>query len=171
MGGLDNWITSPTVDKFNRTTPINTNNNYAFQTLATPVRGFKQNARNGDKYMVLNSELRIPVFSALMNQPIRSEIIRNFQLVAFVDVGTAWEGLSPFSDTNPLFNEEIPNASENPSVIVRVKRYKTPIILGFGPGFRTTFLSYFIRFDSAWGYDTGEVSKKPMYYFTFGTDF
>lgn len=171
MGGLDNWITSPTVDKFNRTTPINTNNNYAFQTLATPVRGFKQNARNGDKYIVLNSEFRIPVFSALINQPIRSEIIRNFQLVAFVDVGTAWEGLTPFSDSNPLFNEEIPNSSENPSVIVRVKRYKTPVIVGFGPGFRTTFLSYFFRFDTAWGYDTGEVSKKPMYYFTFGTDF
>lgn len=171
MGGLDNWITSFNFDKFDRTTPINTGNNYAFQTLATPLRGFKQNARNGDKYIVLNSELRVPVFSALIRQPIRSEIIRNFQLVAFFDVGTAWEGASPFSDNNPLFNEEIPNTSQNPSVIVRVKRYKTPVIFGFGPGVRTTFLSYFFRFDTAWGFDTGELSQKPMYYFTFGTDF
>jgi hypothetical protein len=54
---------------------------------------------------------------------------------------------------------------------VRVKRYKTPGIFGFGPGVRTTFLSYFFRFDTAWGFDTGELSQKPMYYFTFGTDF
>ncbi|MFN8287027.1 MAG: hypothetical protein U0V74_09760 [Chitinophagales bacterium] len=171
MGGLENWIGSPRVDKFDRTTPINENHGYAFQTLATPLRGFKQNARNGDKYIVLNSELRVPIFSALINSPIRSEFIRNFQLVGFVDVGTAWEGWSPFSSSNPLFNEEIPNSSQNPSVIVKVRRYKTPIIAGFGPGIRTTFLSYFVKFDAAWSYDTGEVSKKPMYYFSFGLDF
>ena len=70
-----------------------------------------------------------------------------------------------------MFNEEIPNSTDNPSVIVKVKRYKTPIIAGFGPGVRTTFLSYFMKFDAAWSYDTGEVSKKPMYYFSFGLDF
>jgi hypothetical protein len=172
LGGLDNWITGPNFEKFDRNTPINTNNNYAFQTLATPLRGFKQNARNGDKFVVLNSELRIPIFAALINAPIRSEFIRNFQLMAFVDVGTAWEGLSPFSDSNPLFNEEIPNTNDNdPSVIVRVKRYKTPVIMGFGPGVRTSILGYFLRFDVAWGYDTGEVSRDPAYYFSFGIDF
>ncbi|MES2619973.1 MAG: hypothetical protein V4615_03905, partial [Bacteroidota bacterium] len=171
LGGLDNWITGPRYDKFDRTTPINTNNNYAFQTLATPLRGFKQNARNGDKFAVFNSELRVPIFAALINSPIRSEFIRNFQLIAFVDVGTAWEGLSPFSDNNPLFNEEYPNPVDDPSVIVRVKRYKTPVIMGFGPGVRTSILGYFLRFDTAWGYDTGEISKKPTYYFSFGLDF
>lgn len=171
LGALDNWLTSATFDKFDRTTSVNTNNNYAFQTLATPLRGFKQNARNGNKYVVINSELRIPVFSALLNTPIRSDFIRNFQLVAFVDAGTAWEGLSPFSDNNPLFNEVIPNTPSNPSVIVKVKRYKTPIIMGFGPGLRTSFLGYFVRYDAAWGLDTGEISKKPMHYFTFGLDF
>lgn len=171
MGGLDNWITGPNADKFDRSTPINTSHGYAFQTISTPLRGFKQNARNGDKYLLLNTELRIPIFAALIRRPIRSEIIRNFQIVPFFDVGTAWEGASPFSDSNPLFNEEIPNTQENPSVIVRVKRYKTPVIFGFGPGVRTSFLSFFLRFDTAWGWDTGEISKKPMYYFTFGTDF
>jgi hypothetical protein len=172
LGGLDNWITGPRFEKFDRNTPINTNNNYAFQTLATPVRGFKQNARNGDKFVVLNSELRVPIFAALINSPIRSEFIRNFQLVGFVDVGTAWEGLSPFADSNPLFNEEIPNTNNNdPSVIVRVKRYKTPVIMGFGPGVRTSIFGYFIRFDVAWGYDTGQVSKDPAYYFSLGLDF
>lgn len=171
MGGLENWIASPRFDKFDRTTPIDINHGYAFQTLATPLRGFKQNARNGDKYVLINSELRVPIFAALINSPIRSDFIRNFQLVGFLDAGTAWQGLSPFSASNPLFNEELPNNTDNPSVIVKVKRYKTPIIAGFGPGIRTTFLGYFLRFDAAWSYDTGEVSKKPMYYFSFGLDF
>ena len=171
LGGLDNWITGPNVDKFDRTTPINRNNGYAFQTLATPLRGFKQNARNGDKYLVINSELRVPVFAALLKSPIRSELIRNLQLVGFLDIGTAWEGLTPFSNSNPLFNEEYPNSTNNPSVIVKVKRYKNPVIMGFGPGVRTTFLGYFLRFDAAWSYDTGVLSQKPLYYFTFGLDF
>jgi hypothetical protein len=171
LGGLDNWITSPGADKFDRTTPINTNNNYAFQTLATPLRGFKQNARNGNKFLLLNTELRIPIFSALIRQPIKSELIRNFQIVPFIDAGTAWEGLSPFSDNNPLFSETLPNTPTDPSVIIRLKRYKTPVVMGFGSGLRTSFLGYFLRFDAAWSLDTGEVSKKPMYYFTFGLDF
>jgi hypothetical protein len=170
LGGLDNWITGPNFQKFDPVTPINYNNNYAFQTLATPVRGFKQNARNGDKFVVFNTELRVPIFAALINSPIRAEIIRNFQLVAFFDAGAAWEGTSPWSGSNPLYNESIPNA-DNPSIIVHVQKYKTPIIMGFGPGVRTSLLGYFIRFDTAWGYDSGEVSAKPKYYFSFGLDF
>ena len=169
-GGLDNWITGPRFPKFDQTTPINYNNNYAFQTLATPIRGFKQNARNGDKFVVFNSELRVPIFAALINSPIKSEFIRNFQLVAFFDAGTAWEGATPWTGSNPLYSEVIPN-SVNPSVIVKLQRYKNPIIMGFGPGMRTSFLGYFMRFDTAWGYDTGQVSKYPAYYFSFGLDF
>ncbi|MCX6197911.1 MAG: hypothetical protein NTY88_01645 [Bacteroidetes bacterium] len=171
LGGIDNWITGPGFDKFDRTTPINLNNNYAFQTLATPLRGFKQNARNGDKFIVFNTELRIPIFAALIRAPIRSELIRNFQILAFFDAGTAWEGASPWSGSNPLYNESVPNVPNNPSVIVHVQKYKTPIAMGFGPGLRTSILGYFIRFDTAWGYDTGEVSEKPKYYFSFGLDF
>jgi hypothetical protein len=171
LGGMDNWITSPTFQKFDLTTPINYNNNYAFQTLAAPVRGYKQNARNGDKYVLFNSELRVPVFSAFINGNIKSDFIRNMMLIGFFDAGTAWEGLSPFSNSNPLFNQDVPNTDNNPSVIVRLRQYKTPFIMGFGPGLRTSFLGYFIRFDTAWSYDTGVVSKKPMYYFSFGLDF
>ncbi len=28
-----------------------------------------------------------------------------------------------------------------------------------------------VRLDAAWGYDTGEISKKPIIYFSLGTDF
>ncbi|MBL0309853.1 MAG: hypothetical protein IPP77_09320 [Bacteroidetes bacterium] len=52
-----------------------------------------------------------------------------------------------------------------------MKKYRSPVIMGFGPGFRTSLLGYFIRFDLGWGYDGGEVSKKPLGYLTLGMDF
>jgi hypothetical protein len=171
MGGLDNWLTSPSVSKFDYNTPIDNKVNYAFQTLATPVRGFDQNARNGDRFVLINSELRIPVFSAFIHGNIKSEIIRNFAVVGFFDAGTAWEGLSPFSNNNPLFSQSIPNSDVNPSVIVNLHQYKSPVIMGFGPGFRTSIFGYFIKFDVAWGVDTGVISTKPMYYLSIGLDF
>jgi len=171
MGGLDNWLTAPSYSKFDYNTPIDTKNNYFFQTLATPVRGFQQNARNGDKFVLINSELHIPLFSTLINGNIKSEIIRNFEIVGFFDAGTAWEGLSPFSNNNPLFSQSIPNPLDNPSVIVNLHQYKSPVIMGFGPGFRTSLFGYFIKLDVAWGVDTQVVSQKPMYYLSIGYDF
>ena len=167
LGGVDNWFIGNKAEKFDRGTPINTNNNYAFQTLATPLRGFLQNARNGNSYAVLNSELRIPVFAVMKRAPIRRAIIRNFMIVGFLDAGTAWEGVSPFSDNNPLFTETYRNAVST----VRIKRFKTPIVMGFGGGLRTSLLGYYMKLDLAWGYDTGEVTKRPVVYFTFGYDF
>ena len=54
---------------------------------------------------------------------------------------------------------------------INLKQYKTPVIMGFGPGFRTSVLGYFIKLDVAWGLDTGVVSQRPMYYFSIGLDF
>jgi hypothetical protein len=91
--------------------------------------------------------------------------------VAFFDAGTAWEGVTPWSGNNPLYSSQYQNPLYNPSVVVKLQRYKNPFIMGFGPGVRTSFLGYFLRFDTAWGYDTGQVSKTPAYYFSFGLDF
>lgn len=167
LGAVDNWFISERADKFDRTTPINTNNHYAFQTLATPLRGFLQNARNGNSYVVLNTEIRFPLFTTFRRTPVRSEFIRNFMLVGFFDAGTAWEGISPFNDKNPLFNEVYTNSVST----IKIKRYKTPVIMGFGGGLRTSLLGYFMKLDLAWGYDTGVVTKRPIFYFTFGYDF
>ena len=166
MGGLDSWIGST----FDNSTPINTNNGYAYETLATPLRGFDQNARNGDKFVLFNSELRIPLFTVLSNTPLKNELLRNFEIIGFFDAGTAWEGLSPFSNNNPLFNQVIPNNSYDPSVLILLKQYQNPILMGFGPGLRTSLLGFFLKLDAAWGYNTGQVGK-PIYYFSFGLDF
>ena len=96
MGGVDTWLTP----KFTTEAPIDYTQNYAYQTLATNMRGFYQNVRNGNSFAVINSELRFPIFSYLANRPLRSDFINNFQIIAFGDLGTAWTGLTPYSDDN-----------------------------------------------------------------------
>ncbi len=167
LGGVDNWYTGPGPErKFDQSTPINYDAGYAFQTVATNLRGFRQNVRNGNNYALINTELRIPIFSYLVNSPIRSEFIKNFQLIGFGDVGTAWEGFSPYDESNP-FNTAI---FGTPPVVVEVNYFRNPVVGGFGFGLRTTLFGYFMRLDHAWGVDSGEILD-PKWYFSMGLDF
>ena len=162
LGGVDSWIAA----QFNTETVIDFEQNYAFQTLATNMRGFQQNIRNGSAYAVVNSELRVPIFAYLVNKPIRSEIIRNFQVVGFFDLGSAWHGLFPFDDEN-RFNTEV--IVEGP-ITTTVDFFQNPLVAGYGFGARTLLFGYFLRFDMAWGLDTGEILD-PLYYFSLSLDF
>ncbi len=162
MGGVDNWL-FPT---YNMNTPIAFDQNYAFQTLATNMRGFNQNIRNGNSFFVYNTELRWPVFRYLFNRPIRSDFINNFQVVVFGDVGTAWTGATPWSEDNQLFTQYI---YRNP-LFIKVEMQKDPIVEGFGFGLRTRLFGYFLRGDLAWGIEDGRVSR-PVFYFSLSLDF
>lgn len=162
MGGVDNWV-GP---KFNQETPIDYAQNYTFQTLATNMRGFHQNIRNGNNFMLLNSELRMPIFRYLYNRPIKSDFMNNFQMVSFVDVGTAWTSWNPYSDENSLYTKYIYNGS----LFIKVNNQRDPMVGGFGFGLRTRVLGYFMRGDLAWGVEDG-VIYKPVFYFSLSLDF
>ncbi|MEI7499624.1 MAG: hypothetical protein WCK84_04165 [Bacteroidota bacterium] len=162
MGGVDNWL----FPSYNINTPVAFDQNYAFQTLATNMRGFAQNIRNGNSFFVYNTELRWPVFRYLFNRPIRSDIINNFQLVVFGDVGTAWTGSTPWSEDNQLFTQYI---RRNP-LFIKVEMQKDPIVEGFGFGARTRLFGYFLRGDLAWGVEDGRI-RKPVFYFSLSLDF
>lgn len=162
MGGVDNWL----FPKFDNEAQVAYDQNYAFQTLATNMRGFDQNIRNGNSFFVINSEIRWPLFRYLFNRPIRSDFINNFQLVAFGDIGTAWTGLSPWSDDNQLFIRYI---YRNP-LFIKVEMQKDPVVEGFGFGARTRLFGYFLRGDLAWGVEDGRI-KKPVFYFSLSLDF
>lgn len=162
LGGIDSWL----IPRFDEKVNINYEQNYAFQALATNMRGFKQNIRNGNTFLVYNSELRLPVFRYFINRPLRSEFLNNFQIVGFADVGSAWEGWNPFSENNSLF---IHTVNKQPFNIV-VRRQKNPIVGGFGPGLRTKLFGYFIRTDLAWGVEDGKINK-PMFYLSLSMDF
>jgi hypothetical protein len=163
MGGVDNWL----FPAFNNQTQVATDQNYVFQTLATNMRGFDQNIRNGNSFVVLNTEIRLPVFRYLFNRPIRSEFLNNFQIIAFGDAGTAWTGWNPYSETNELYNTYLTN---NNPLFIKVVLMKDPIVEGMGGGLRTKLFGYFIRGDLAWGVEDW-VIHKPVFYLSLSTDF
>ncbi|RAJ03964.1 hypothetical protein LX64_02841 [Chitinophaga skermanii] len=163
LGGYDNWF-SP---KYNYNRPINTTENYAYQTLAVNMRGYNQNARNGNNVMVMNTELRLPVFTTFSNQPISSAFLRNFQLTTFIDIGTAWNRKLDFSkEANQI---RIPN--DDGSVVLTMKEsFLGPFVGGYGFGARTTLAGYFLKVDAGWPM-SGFFKGKPIIYFGMGVDF
>ena len=169
LGGMENWL-FPTR---NETIPLPDANNFAYQVVSANLRGFRSNARNGSSVALINAEMRIPITEYLTRNLPRNVLLRNLQLIAFYDIGTAWQGLSPFSTDNPLNTTLIdPGASSGvfSPIRVRVNYYRRPIIQGAGFGIRTVFLGYFLRMDYAWGIETGAL-QKPMVYLSLGTDF
>lgn len=160
LGGVDNWL----APKYNDNTPINTDANYAYQTLAENLRGYKQNVKNGNNVLLMNTELRLPVFATFIDQPIGSDFIRNFQITSFGDIGTAWnEKLSLKNDSYLTYGQ--------PPVFVQVKNSNLgPFVGGYGFGARTTIAGYFLRLDAAWPM-SGFFAGKPMWYVALGVDF
>ncbi len=162
MGGVDNWL-SP---KFETGTPIDNTMNYAYQAVATNLRGFYQNARNGNSFVVYNTELRFPVFRYFYDRPIKSDFLNNFQLVTFGDVGLAWAGEDPYSDENSFYIRYI----QDGSLWIKIRMQKEPLIGGYGFGARTRVLGYFIRGDVAWGVEDRKVLE-PVFYLSLSLDF
>jgi hypothetical protein len=135
-------------------------------TLANNMRGFAQSSRKGNSTIVYNTEVRFPVFSYVSNAPIRSEFVKNFQLITFLDIGASWLGFSPYSEDNP-FNTKV--FERNP-VTVKVNYFREPVLFGTGLGARTTLFGYFVRVDYASGFDSGQW-QKPIWHLSIGTDF
>ena len=162
MGGVDDWIGS----RFNNQMQVDPNENYQYQSLATNMRGFSQNIRNGTSFALINSELRIPLFRYLFNRPLRSDFLHNFQIVGFGDIGTAWTGVSPFSEDNNL-NQEVIDLG---STVVTLRNRREPIVGGFGVGIRARLLGYFIRIDRAWGVENFQVND-GIWYISLSVDF
>ena len=162
MGGVDNWL----FPRFNQETPIDYSQNYRYQTLATNMRGFNQNVRNGNSFFVFNTELRFPVFRYFFNRPIKSDFLNNFQVVTFGDIGTAWTGWNPYSEENILFRR----TAQSGPIVVEYEIQKEPIVAGFGGGVRSRVLGYFLRADWAWGVEDG-VIKPNIFYVSLSLDF
>lgn len=162
LGGVDSWFNP----KFDNSINVVRSEEYQFQTLATNMRGFKQNIRNGNNFLVWNSELRFPIFRYLYNRPIRSDFINNFQIIAFGDAGMAWYGVNPLSEENTL-NKNIYYG--NP-ITLTIYNQKNPLVGGIGFGVRSRLLGYFVRLDFGWGIDA-MVVQKSITYLSFTTDF
>lgn len=164
IGGIENWI-GP---RSNHELGSNDNYFYTLQSVATGVRAFSQNIRNGGNYLIFNSEIRVPIFSYLMRVPVSIDFVRNMQLVGFYDIGSAWNGFSPFS-------EQHYNTSYIDQGSVSIKRIQknNPFVSGFGAGLRTRIFGYFLRADVTWGLENGALINegKPLLMTGVGFDF
>lgn len=170
LGGSDNSL----LRNFNQNIPTPTpeNGNFVLQDLANSMRGFDINTRNGSTYVLGNAELRVPVFNYLFRN-IRSSFIRDFQLLGFFDIGTAWIGSNPYSEDNPvnITTYPAPSTLANPGpVSVTVIRYREPIIYSYGLGARTSLFGYFVRVDYGIGVETREANP-AKWHLSLGYDF
>lgn len=161
MGGVDNWILAKQAN-----VPPAQNYDFAFQSLVTNMRGYLQNSRNGNTYGVINAEIRVPIFQTFLKRPIQSAFLRHLQLVPFVDIGSAWNGLLPTVD-----NMATPYTFINPQngLAVYTSLPQQDLLLGYGAGVRTMLFGYFMRLDAAW--NVADRTTKPLLHFSIGTDF
>ncbi len=167
LGAVDNWTNlSRNVETFDYSVPIDTTQFFVYQALATNMRGFTQNIRNGNSFAVFNSEIRWPIFRYFANRPINSDFLNNFQVIGFFDVGTAWSGPSPWDERNH-FNLEI---IEKGPIKVVIHKGNQPVVAGFGFGLRSRLLGYFVRLDWSWGIDN-YVLLPRLFYLSLSLDF
>jgi hypothetical protein len=180
LGGVDGWLkfgSNTKLDKngqfagyryFNPNPPVDPLAGYAYQALAVNMRGFIQNIANGNNAVVINSEVRMPVFSTFFNRPVNNAFLRNFQVIQFIDLGTAWNGTY-----NKIARPSATYGPQSPldPVIVKLRAGGIgPFAGGYGFGARSTLLGYFVRFDLAWEMN-GVFRGKPKSYLALGLDF
>ncbi len=171
LGGMDNWLFAES-DSQGPNDPLlvsneKDNSDLLFNEFATNLRGLDYNEAFGTNALVINSELRIPLFQYLTNGPIKSNFLRNFQVVGFADIGSVWTGKPPFSEGRSITQvfEETGNA-----FTAEIVKFQNPWLGGVGFGVRTVLLGYYIKFDAARPYIDGETGKY-RFYFTLGLDF
>jgi len=168
LGGVDNWL----FPKFNNNIPLPQDDNFAYQTPATNLRGFYQNIRNGNSYALINTELRVPIFKYFSKKPVMGNFWRNFQLIGFFDAGSSWQGRNPYGGDNPInivYLTEGPD-KQPPVVTVKVNYFRDPLVAGYGFGARALIFGMYLRADYAWGIETRMV-QKPVMHIALGVDF
>ena len=168
LGGVDNWMgyLFSKYPMFDATIPVSPRENYGFQAIATNMRGFTQNIRNGNSFALINSEIRWPFIRYLAGHPLRSNFLNSLQVVGFGDIGTAWTGKSPWSGDNAYDTEVFRNGP----VTVTLNSNREPIVAGFGAGLRAQLMGYFIRADWAWGIENRFILPR-IFYLSFSLDF
>ncbi len=160
LGGVDGWLNP----QFNNNTPPAQDQTYAFQSLTLNMRGYDQNVANGNNAVVMNSEFRLPVFSTFIDNPINNAFIRNFQLIQFVDLGTAWNGA--YNGIHRPYQDYVQGPID-----VRIDAGGLgPFAGGYGFGARSNLLGYFAKVDCGWPMK-GVFKGKPIWYLAIGFDF
>lgn len=152
IGGNEGWINR----RFDGSTfPIVNVEDYAFLTPVLPMRGFNYNAQNGTRFALLNFEARFPLIRYLIGGTILPFGFQNILGAGFLDIGSAWSNTRSWQ-----------TFKRTPSGSLRTK----DLLIGMGIGTRIIFFGFPLRFDVAWNYNWGELSR-PIYYVSLGPEF
>ena len=162
LGDVNNTI----IPTFDDNVPIPDDPSFAFKTNVNHIRGFRSNIRNGSSYLLGNMEFRLALFRYFLPQNKGATILRDFQLVGFADAGVAWYGASPYDEANPINTIFV----DGPIAQLEIRYFRDPLVWGYGMGFRTTLLGYYVRIDRAWGVETRQ-RQDPIWHFSIGFDF
>lgn len=180
LGGVDNWVLrrvnqpepgeeiTPEENPLALTSaesPI-FNSNILFHEFVTGLRGFQLNEFSGKNVILLSNELRFPLFRVLSNNTMTSDFAKNFQLIGFYDIGTAWLGGSPWDQDNSINRQNL--EKDNFKAVIR--NYKNPWLSSLGLGLRTTLLGYYVRLDYAYPIED-YIVQNPKLSLSIGYDF
>jgi Tol biopolymer transport system component len=195
MGGMLGWINQRWSDA---EIPFERLADTFFTLPATPLRGHEFNTTFGDKFTLINSEFRFPLFAAILPGPVPILPLWNITGVAFLDVGAAWGFEVPYSrfidqDGNPIVYFTNPAELEwkiatkreefiNPNTgllrdgepqqgDIPASFVEGDILIGAGFGLRTILLGLPFRYDIGWPYERGGFVNRPIHYFSIGIDF
>jgi hypothetical protein len=110
---------------------------YAFQTLITPLRGYRQNSIYGDRYGLASADVYFPLFQTLIPLETPLPFINNIQLGVLSDLVSARETRT----TNTQINGKL--------------------FWAYGLSARSVLAGYPLRFEIAW---PGTFGKQPVWY-------
>ncbi|RME20217.1 MAG: biopolymer transporter Tol, partial [Candidatus Zixiibacteriota bacterium] len=149
LGGTTNWIGSRTFDA----TVYDVENLY-FANVVTPLRGVPYYSLSGDRYGLINWELRFPFIQYLAMKYPLPIVLGNITGVVFTDIGAAW-----FGDNFKFGTSQGGNRLQD-------------VHTGFGVGARMNLFGFaLLRYDLAWTTDFNTISHSPTSYFSLGADF
>lgn len=172
LGGMQNWIFS-NFEEQGVNDPLTlsnrkNNSNILFTEFVTNLRGYDYNELFGSNALLFNAELRFPVFRYFSNAPIASTFLRNFQLIGFYDIGSAWTGKPPFTRENSAFHKQY--KTEGLQWSAEIANFQNPWLVGYGFGLRTVLLGYYLKIDVARPVQDGKIGDL-RFYLTLGLDF
>jgi outer membrane protein assembly factor BamA len=151
IGGIDGWINREfEANGF----PIENVEDYAFLSPVLPLRGYNYNIRNGNKYILMNYEMRYPLIRYLVTGAVPIAL-QNITGATFIDIGSAWSR-----------NREYQGIGRDVEGNIVTK----DLLIGTGFGARMILLGLPFKFDVAWSFNIDGFSV-PKYYISLGTDY
>tara|TARA_R110000868_G_scaffold37111_4_gene131342 strand:- start:25411 stop:28731 length:3321 start_codon:yes stop_codon:yes gene_type:complete len=184
LGGMQGWINQKWSDNG---IPLDRLADTFFTLPAVPLRGHEYNTIYGNKFALINTEFRFPLFAAVIPGALPILPLYNITGAFFFDIGTAWgfniNGDYLDENGNPYVNSKdldfrlgekklgyLINPADN-SLVPVTEYFDGDILAGSGFGLRTIVFGLPLRYDMAWAYGRGGFQKGAVHYFSIGIDF